>query len=186
MNNIQLTNEITLKLSHPSHAEKLFKAVKKNKKHLSLFLSWFKIMNSHEDFEKYLTQCTNEQNEGKEKTFNIFKNNIIIGRIGLHQIDKTNRNAHIGYWIDKNEQGKGIITKATQLLIDYAFQKLALHRIEILTSTKNIRSSAIPVRLGFQKEGVLREIEKHDNSFYDLEIFSILKKEWKTTEEKSA
>jgi len=178
MKTYQITENIKLELSHPLHAKELYKAVRKNKAHLRQFLSWANHMKTIENFEQYLTKCANEQNEGKEWSFNIFKESRIIGRIGLHQIDQINQNACIGYWLDKNELGKGIITKATKRLIDYAFQDLNLNRIEILTATHNIKSTAIPIRLGFQKEGILREMEKHDDIFYDLNVFSLLRKEW--------
>lgn len=179
MNNIQLSSEIRLEASHPLHAKKLHKAVTRNRKHLSQFLTWITSMTTVEDVENYLIKCANEQKNDIEISFNIFKSDNLIGRIGLYQIDKVNKNACIGYWIDKKEQGKGIITNAATILIDCAFQNLDLHRIEILTAIQNDKSTAIPIRLGFQKEGVLRGIEKHNDIFHDLNIFSLLKPEWK-------
>lgn len=178
MQSHHISEDIHLKLSHPLHAEKLYKAAKRNEKHLRPFLRWVAAMKTVEDFERYLTKCANEQHLRQEWSFNIFKNNNIIGRIGLHQIDLENKNACIGYWIDKAEVGKGIITTATKVLISYAFNELNLHRIEILTATHNLKSEAIPLRLGFQKEGVLRGTEKHDDQYYDLAVYSLLKPEW--------
>lgn len=180
MKSYQLSEGVHLLLSHPLHAAPLYKAVKKNRAHLEVFLQWVSEMRTVEDTEKYLTKCANDQNEGTEWSFNIFKEDKIIGRIGLHQIDKKNNNACIGYWIAKKEQGKGIITTATQLLINYAFTVLQLHRIEILTATQNVKSAAIPLLLGFKKEGVLREMERHGNDYFDLNVFSLLAKEWHT------
>jgi len=178
MKTYQITENIRLELSHPLHATELHRAVRKNKTHLQQYLTWVPLMKTIENYEDYLTKCANDRNEGKEWSYNIFKDNRIIGRIDLHQIDQTNQNAAIGYWLAKKEVGNGIITKAAKRLIDYAFNDLHLNRIEILTATHNIKSTAIALRLGFQHEGVLREMEKHNDIFYDLNIFSMLKKEW--------
>lgn len=178
MKTYQITDNIRLELSHPLHAVALYKAVNRNKNHLRTFLTWVDKMTNVEDFEKYLIHCANEHNEGKEASYNIFKDERLIGRIGLHQIDSNNKNASIGYWLDKKEEGHGLMTTATRILLNHAFTVLDLHRVEILTATQNTKSAAIPVRLGFRQEGILRETEKHNDMFFDLTIFSILKKEW--------
>ena len=85
--------------------------------------------------------------------FGIFRDGRFIGSIGFNQFDWQSQRTEIGYWIDKHEEGKGIITKSSECLIRYAFNDLRMNRVEIRCSTENVRSSAIPERLGFQKEG---------------------------------
>lgn len=184
MKNTPLADEIKLVLSHPLHAEMLYKAVKKNNKYLSKFLPWVESMKTVADFENYLIKCSNEQQLGTNWSFNIFKKNRIIGRIDLHQIDNNNKNACIGYWLSQKEQGKGIITNATKELIEYAFESLQLNRIEILIATHNTKSIDIPLRLGFQKEGILRQVERHKERYFDLAVFSLLKTEWNKVDKK--
>lgn len=55
-----------------------------------------------------------------------------------------------------------------------------LNRIEIKAAVKNFKSQAIPEKLNFKKEGILRQAEFVNNEFIDLFIYSILKNEWKT------
>jgi ribosomal-protein-serine acetyltransferase len=71
-------------------------------------------------------------------------------------------------------QGKGIITLCVKKLVFYSFQKLKLNRIQIKVAVGNQKSAAIPQRLGFHFEGVERDGEKHNDRFFNLEVYSLL------------
>jgi len=100
------------------------------------------------------------------------------GLIGFKDTDPVNKKTELGYWIIEKMQGKGIVTNAVKKLVDYSFQNLKMNRVQIKVAVGNRRSSAIPKRLGFRLEGIERDGEKHQNRFFSLEVFSILKKEW--------
>jgi ribosomal-protein-serine acetyltransferase len=102
----------------------------------------------------------------------------LVGRIGLHHMNLQNKIAAIGYWQDKGVEGQGIITKSCIALINYGFEDLGLHRIEIKAATNNLKSQAIPERLNFKKEGILRQAELVNNEYLDLVLFSMLSHEW--------
>lgn len=70
------------------------------------------------------------------------------------------------------------MTQCTKAIIDYAFNKLDLNRVEIRASVENIKSQAIPERLGFTKEGRLRSEERVQGRFTDSYVYSLLKSEW--------
>jgi ribosomal-protein-serine acetyltransferase len=84
----------------------------------------------------------------------------------------------IGYWLAAPWQGKGIMTTACAALIDHAFKELKLHRVEIRCATGNARSRAIPERLGFVKEGVIRQGEWVNDRFLDLAVYGMLATDW--------
>jgi ribosomal-protein-serine acetyltransferase len=103
---------------------------------------------------------------------------MLIGCIDLHQIDWANGIARIGYWLDREHTGHGIMTRAVRLLTEYAFEALDLHRIEIHVATANARSRRIPERLRFTMEGVLRQVQRLRNEYYDHAIYSLLRDEF--------
>jgi len=175
---IPLTDGILLCLSHADHAEDLFHAVMDNHNHLAQFLPWVAKMESVNDYTNYLRNCVLDRVDGKELSYNIFRHGRLVGRIGFNAIDNNNNHTAIGYWLIEDAQGEGIITKGCTKLLELAFTKLNLNRVEILCATENTRSAAIPKRLGFTKEGVLRQVEKIGNRYLDLQVFSILKEEW--------
>lgn len=175
---IRLSPEITLKSSSPKQADALYDAIQSNKLYLGQFLPWVAHVNSLNDSITYLQKSQENCAQGTELSYNIYKNNVLVGRIGLHQIDKINNNASIGYWLSEDYQGQGIITTACIALLKIGFNDLNFQRIEILTAVNNTKSAAVPLRLGFVHEGILRQVERHDQKYFDLNIFSMLKNEW--------
>ncbi len=67
---------------------------------------------------------------------------------------------------------------ACRALVDYLFFELKLHRIEIRCATGNAKSCAVPKRLGFSKEGVLRQAQAFDGHFLDIEVYGLLAEDW--------
>lgn len=175
---IAIDDHVRLELTASKHVQSLYAAINNNRAHLSTFLPWVETMQSVEAFDRYIKNAANLHQQLKEFSFVVFLDEIPVGKIGLHYIDHQNKNAAIGYWLIKNAEGKGVISKSCAALIDYGFQELKLHRIEIKVATTNLKSQAIPERLHFKKEGLLRQAEWVNNQFLDLQIYSILHFEW--------
>lgn len=76
----------------------------------------------------------------------------ILGSSGYHTINWKIPMLEIGYWVNAEEAGKGYITEAANVLTQYAFSNLSVKRVEIICDSENIKSSAIPKRLGFELE----------------------------------
>jgi len=104
--------------------------------------------------------------------------------IGLHSIDWANRKTSIGYYVAKEAQGKGIVTRSVRAVLDYAFRELELNRVEIRCGVSNWKSRAIPERLGFTNEGIIRDGEWLYDHYHDLVVYSMLAREWFAKETK--
>ncbi|MFP3338955.1 GNAT family protein, partial [Micrococcus sp. SIMBA_131] len=87
--------------------------------------------------------------------------------------------ASIGYWLAENFQGNGIMTAAVKGIIDQAFHEYGLNRVEIQCGIENKKSRAIPERIGFKQEGVVRDAEYLYGHFHDTILYSRLSREWK-------
>lgn len=175
---INIDEKVRLELTAAEHAQPLYDAVNSNRKHLSEFLPWVDNMQSLDDFHKYIKNCELRYQQKEEVSFVIILDEIPVGRIGLHYLHLQNKSGAIGYWLTKNAEGKGIITKSCKKLITYAFQDLGLRRIEIKAAVNNVRSQSIPEKLNFKKEGILRKAELVNNTFLDLVLYSMLSNEW--------
>ena len=97
---------------------------------------------------------------------------------GLHRIDWANRRTGVGYWIAETHQGQGIVTRACAALVDSAFGELGLNHVEIACASGNSRSCAIPERLGFVREAVVRQREWLYDHFVDRVVYGMLASEW--------
>ncbi|MCM3392718.1 GNAT family N-acetyltransferase [Cytobacillus oceanisediminis] len=74
--------------------------------------------------------------------------------------------------------GKGLATKAVRQLIDHSFNELDLRKVEIGVATNNLKSRAIPERLGFTQECIIRNYESLNGEYYGRIIYNLLKEEW--------
>ena len=102
----------------------------------------------------------------------------LVGVIGLHYLDLVNKRTSIGYYLAEDFQKKGIMTRCTKALIQYVYEEYDINRIEIRMSTKNKKSRAIPIRLGFTQEGILRSDERLQGEFSDSYVYSLLREEY--------
>jgi ribosomal-protein-serine acetyltransferase len=163
----------------PADAEEAFAAVERNRDYLRQWMPWTDRTQTADDVREFIerAQAQDDANEGPQ--MGLWIDGVFGGSLGCHTIDWANRNCSIGYWLDQQQQGKGLITRCCAVLLDYLFDELGLHRVEIRCGTGNTRSCAIPERLGFTREGVLRQAERINDRWLDLVVWSILEAEWR-------
>lgn len=176
---LSVDDEIELRLLDESHAGPLFALIDKHRAYLRTWLPWLDSNMSVEDTMQFILNDRANYESGRCFNTSIWYRGQIVGVIGFHPIDWMNRSAMIGYWIAADYQGKGIMTRACAALTTYAFDVLKLHRVDIRCATGNAKSCAIPHRLGFTYEGILREAEWLYDHFVDLKVYSMLGHEWK-------
>lgn len=174
-----VNDDITLRLPAKGDTAAVFEAVIRNRSHLEPFMHWMSPDYSIESARVFIDQKPSMVLEGRGLGLGIFRDTAFIGSIGFVSFDWNARKTEIGYWIDKSEEGKGIVSTACKILIEYAFGELGLNRIEIRSSTSNFRSAAIPERLGFVKEGILRQSEFRDGRLHDFAVYGLLADEWR-------
>ena len=78
-------------------------------------------------------------------------------------------------------QGRGIMTRACAAMTRWCFDELKLNRVEIQCARENARSRAVPMRLGFVQEGILRQAGTAEAGFVDHVVYGMLASEWPTT-----
>ena len=148
---IFVTDSISLQLLTLNHTNELFTCIQKNKEFLSEWLAWVKKVKNVKDSEKKILKDQDDFYKKDSLELEIFENNKLIGRIGFISISE--RSAEIGYWLDKDFNGKGIMTTCVKKLVEYAFNETSIFRIEIKMDPKNTKSKNIPERAGFFYEG---------------------------------
>lgn len=105
-------------------------------------------------------------------------NGKIIGTCGYHCWDKKNFRAEIGYELSKSVWHKGYMTEAIDTILAYGFESMQLNRIEGIVYPENHASQHALTRMGFKKEGLLREYMCFRGKMTDLLMFSLLKREY--------
>lgn len=104
----------------------------------------------------------------------------LIGSCGYYKwLKPDGRQAEVGYDLDPPYWGRGIMTEAMTAMIDFGFQRMRLNRIELLAMPRNTRSCGLATKVGFKREGVLREhgFDEKGRVADDL-LFSMLRSDW--------
>jgi RimJ/RimL family protein N-acetyltransferase len=103
---------------------------------------------------------------------------LCVEYVGFITIDVRNKSGSLGYWLSNTCLGKGIMTMSVKTIVKTGFMEYGLNRVEIACATGNLKSRAIPERLGFVFEGTLRERELLCGKYVDHAIYSLLASEF--------
>lgn len=111
----------------------------------------------------------------------LVKNNETIGHISLNNIDFKNRSARIGKVLlgNQNIRGKGIGQKMVTEVLKVAFDHLSLHRVGLGVFTFNESAIKSYEKVGFVKEGLLRDVRKAGDEYWSLWEMSMLENKWR-------
>ncbi len=171
----KIDEDIELRLLEHRHADQLFQLTDQSRESLREWLPWIDFTRTVADSKNFIGGTLQQFSRNDGFQAGIWYKGELAGVIGLHGINWSNKSTSIGYWLGSGFEGKGLMTKACQAVVDYCFNELELNRIEIRTATENKKSMAIPVRLGFQQEGHLKQAEWLYNKFVDHYVFGMVK-----------
>jgi ribosomal-protein-serine acetyltransferase len=168
-----------LELLEEQHAEELFAVLDRNRAYLRRWLPWLD-QNTNPEHTRAFVRINLQQYASRNGfACAIRDEGAIAGVVGLHAIDWPNRKTSLGYWLDEARQGRGLITRSCSTLLDHVFDELGLHLVEIGCAVGNDKSCAIPERLGFRRDGMLRQREWLYDHYVDHVVYSMLAAEWR-------
>jgi ribosomal-protein-alanine N-acetyltransferase len=103
---------------------------------------------------------------------------MVIGMCGYNYWSRHDHRASIGYDLARHCWGQGIMTEALHAVIQFGFGQMDLNRIEADSDIRNLASHRVLGKLGFKREGLLREQFYDGDGYYDLVLFSLLRREY--------
>jgi RimJ/RimL family protein N-acetyltransferase len=109
----------------------------------------------------------------------IWMEDVLVGEIMLGRLQDSYTAAELGYWIDSDWEGQGIITRCVSGLMDYAIDNLGITRFIIGCAVDNLRSRAIPERLGYQLQERVPGGEIVGEFIYDRLIYEMRTDVWR-------
>lgn len=159
-------------------AEELFKLTDANRDYLREWVPWLDRIKYVDDIRALIraAQLQATHNNGTQMAIRL--HSCIVGIVGYRQIDWRIRRTSLGYWLAREFQGSGVVTMACNTLVTHAFNDTRLNRVEIRCAVENYKSRAIPQRLGFRQDGVVRDAEWLYDHFVDHIVYRILAHEW--------
>ncbi|MEE1927758.1 GNAT family protein [Streptomyces sp. TRM 70351] len=109
----------------------------------------------------------------------IWADGTLVGAVILRTLDVTDGVAEAGCWLEPSAVGRGLVTRAARVLIDWAVEERGIHRVEWHVSAANGPSIAVARRLGMSRDGVLRESYPYRGTRHDMEVWSVLAPDWR-------
>lgn len=171
------SERLILRCYEPQDAPDLLEAVLESKPQLRPWLFWAELYEGLEDAVSFVRSARGRFDMMEDLPMGIFRkaDDRFLGGCGFHRFDWGMGQFEIGYWLRSSETGYGYATEAADCLTRYAFEKLDATRIEIWVEPENKKSRAIPERLGYVLEGVLRRKVRQDARIRDYALYSMIR-----------
>jgi [ribosomal protein S5]-alanine N-acetyltransferase len=135
--------------------------------------------------ERFITACRQMAAEGTGTRLAIERvsDGAFIGWCGLARWNPDYRSASLGYCFDDAAWGRGYATEAARALLQWAFDTLDLNRVQAETDTRNAASARVLEKLGFVREGTLREDCVVNGEVSDSWVYGLIRREWRPSSE---
>ena len=200
MFHLSITNEINVRILHPGDTEELFQLLERNRDRLRPWIHPSALPLTPEATRIYTTECAFgqlhnplyelSQFEVDDEKWSFVPASLpmemgvwvadrLAGVITLFRPNGYGSTAEVGYWIGTEWEGKGIITRCVCALMDYAIADLGIDRFVIGCAVNNLRSRAIPERLGYRLIETVPQGEVVGDYVYDRVIYEIQSADWR-------
>jgi RimJ/RimL family protein N-acetyltransferase len=174
------TERLIVRSYQPSDVQLFADSIAESLEHLKPWMPW-----AHEEprqpdeYNKTLLRFRGLFDLNRDYVYGIFNSDEtkLVGGTGLHTRLSENE-LEIGYWIHKDFINQWLVTESTAALIKVAFEIIHIHRLEIHCDPENLASAAVPRKLGFTHEGILRAKTPFLGRWSDSMIWGLLEDEY--------
>ncbi|MDO8459585.1 MAG: GNAT family protein [Nanoarchaeota archaeon] len=155
-----------------------------NNLNVSRYLALVPYPYSEKSAKDFIKTCVKESKEKPRTKYNfgieLKEENRIVGSVGLSKVDYFQGTATVGYWINEDYWRRGIMSEALEAVINFAFRKLKLRRINVKAFSENKASNSLIKKAGFVYEGTCRKSVKDKalGKIHDNHIYGMLKDDW--------
>lgn len=169
---IEVNDTLQLRAVNESHVSLLYQRVRKNSAWLQQTLNWPQFVLSEDDTRKSVLGNIMLHQRGYAKMFLIFAQDELVGVLSFNQIEPLNKAAYIGYWLDEDHQGKGIMSRALQALMHHYAERGEVRRFVIKCRVENQPSNQVALRNGFVLEGCMKQAEFLNGNYDDVNMYA--------------
>ncbi len=167
------TERLRLEATVPAHADGIWKATEVSLNELRPWMPWAADA-SRENSVGFTTLAEQRWAAALEWSFTIFHDDQIVGCISVIRYQPAREMAELGYWVRSDVGGRGYATEAGAALVRFGFDDLGLHRLEIHCGKENLPSIRVAEKLGFAREGEMRQAHRGAEGWYDSYLYARL------------
>jgi ribosomal-protein-alanine N-acetyltransferase len=137
------------------------------------------VINDKNAFASRCNARDRERHLGSGYGFGIFVNGSFSGEINISSIQRGPfQNCYVGYWIDQRKAGNSYTPESLVLLLQFAFEELKLHRVQVAIIPRNVSSRRVVEKLELRNEGLAQKYLEIDGQWEDHMRFAITSEEW--------
>jgi len=155
-------------------ADALASLIAGNVRHLRTYMPKVIGLGTPDSARGYLQAALDAHASGTLFEWHIFDGNRLCGAIRLNHLELDSHKASVGYYIGAEHQGRGLATLSVGAVVQFAFERLHLNRIELRCASDNVASQRVAERLGFRWEGLLRQAELVEGAYLDHFVYGLL------------
>lgn len=178
------SQRLTLQRFSRRDATTLDEAIRESLADLNQWLPWARMDYTSSDTTAFIRESAQAWKEERAWDYSIRINENPrrhVGNISFWTVSKLGKIAEIGYWVRSGETRQGICTEAVGLLLDEVFDSLGYHKIVLRIAIGNDASDRVAEKLGFTREGVLREELLIRGNWVDHSLWSLLDREYRAS-----
>lgn len=178
------TERLLLRPFRRRDIDTLYRAVNASKTELAEFLPWANRSYTRATAASFVRDSIRSWKETRAYDFSIRRPRDParhIGNVSIWHVSRPFHHGEIGYWIRTDETGRGIATEAARAALRIGFEELGMHRIVMRVALGNVSSERIAGKLGFVREGLLREEIKVGDHWMDHSLWGLLNREYRRT-----
>jgi ribosomal-protein-serine acetyltransferase len=179
MFSVDLTESAQLRPLEPWQAEEFLAHMDRARATVDPWIPWASVSTDLAGATATLQRYADNAAKDRQRLFGIWLDGVLVGGTMFVAFDAKIGNCELGVWLEPAATGRGLVTRAARVLIDWAFRTRGLHRAEWHCNPGNTDSSAVARRLGMTREGLLREAYPWNGVRNDTEIWAVLASEWK-------
>ena len=164
----------------PWHAEELLAHMDRGREFVGRYVGLPDAVADLGSSRAFLTRYAEKAATDTGRLYGIWADGQLVGGVLFRTMDVAQGTAEAGCWLEPAAAGRGLVTRAARLIIDWAVRERGIQRVEWRVAAANAPSIAVARRLGMRREGVLRAQHLHRGERLDIEIWSVLADEWQT------
>lgn len=149
---------------------------------LAKFLPWAHDHYTRSVTQQFIRESAGAWSEGRAYDFAIRRDaepDRHLGNVSIWYVSRANAVGEVGYWIRTDATSRGICTEAVARVLRFGFEELELHRIVVRIASGNRPSERVAEKLGFTREGLLRDDVRVGAAWIDHSIWGLLESEWR-------
>jgi RimJ/RimL family protein N-acetyltransferase len=178
MFSIALADDATLFPLEVWHADEFLAHMDRGREFIGEHIMLADVVTDLDSARSFLSTYAHKTADDGARIYGIRVDGRLVGGVLFRIFEPATGTCEAGCWLEPAAAGRGLITKASRIILDWAFHERGMHRVEWRVSSANNKSIAVAERLGMTRDGVLRGNYPHRGVRQDTEVWSVLAHEW--------